>query len=260
MSPAPEPASPFTLREYRGLLQALLQCGYQFVSYAEARAAAGPQPSSQKLCVLRHDCDYAPVNNLAMARLEAELGISTGYFVMLGSPMYNLLAPEFRALFVEILQLGHQLGLHFDERRYPGLSGPELGQAISREAELLGRELGQEVDMVSFHIPSREVLENRVQCPFFHTYDWKALQGFKYLSDSSMNWREGAILPKIQSGEYDRLHLLVHSEWWQEEPGDATERWARMLAGNLNIVQGSLLHHEPTYRARQWQFPLQEAP
>lgn len=61
-----------------------------------------------------HDVDMSPRRALALARLEADEGITATYFVMPSSAFYNLFEREVREPFEAVAALGHRLGLHFD--------------------------------------------------------------------------------------------------------------------------------------------------
>ena len=61
------------------------------------------------------------------------------------------------------MELGHDIGLHFDETSYEDLSVESFEEAIKNEARILNREFGVDVKVVSFHRPSDLTKENRIK-------------------------------------------------------------------------------------------------
>lgn len=47
----------------------------------------------------------------------------------------------------------------------------------------------------------------------------KIFKEFKYVSDSRRRWRED-VMEIIQSGKYDKLHILTHAFWYSDEEKD----------------------------------------
>ena len=77
----------------------------------------------------RHDVDISVHRALALARIEADLGVRATYFFTLHSSFYNLLEPAVAARARELLALGHWLGVHFDVAAYDG----DLEQHVDAE-------------------------------------------------------------------------------------------------------------------------------
>ncbi len=48
-----------------------------------------------------------------------------------------------------------------------------------------------------------------------NSYGKTFFNDFKYLSDSRRRWRE-PVLDIINSGQYDRLHILTHAIWYND--------------------------------------------
>ncbi len=100
--------------------------------------------------------------------------------------------------------------------RYPGVSIRDLKQLIVNEAEILATVLNRDVDVVSMHRPSKEVLEADMQITgMINSYGKTFFNGFKYMSDSRRRWRE-PVEEIISSKRFDRLHLLTHAFWYNE--------------------------------------------
>lgn len=94
----------FTLTMYRRLLEALLQSGYTFQTFAGFLETPAP-----KAVVLRHDVDKRPGFALAMAKLEAALGVVASYYFRVVEASYD------EAAMREIARLGHEIGYHYED-------------------------------------------------------------------------------------------------------------------------------------------------
>lgn len=235
----------FTYEHYSYILRAALDAGYEFIGYDDAR------PNSDRACVLRHDCDNDLTAAVRMAELEAARGIRSTYFLMLRSAQYNALSPSSAALVRRIIDHGHWMGLHFDARPHLESTDEALQDAVDAERKLLSTEFGAPFEVVSFHQPTALILENRVKIRCKNTYDRQDMEGFHYLSDSCMIWKEGCPSYFFAERRKPRLQLLIHPEWWTEDVLDIEGKWQRMLSNNFDVMQTSLLEREKSYPHRQ---------
>ena len=239
---------PFTYDHYRHILRCSLEAGYRFIGYSELRGRPGGESA---FCLLRHDCDNDLTAAARMARIEEEMGVRSTYFVMLRSALYNLMSIPNAELVREIIGRGHWLGLHFDEMYYGAAAPGEVAARADREREWVSQEFGVPVDAVSFHQPSRRVLDNEVRLNCLNTYDRADMEGVYYLSDSCMVWKEGCPSEFFTAKRRPRLQLLIHPEWWTEEEKTVAEKWNQMLENNFELMQQSMLGRESSYNERQ---------
>lgn len=212
----------FTYTAYRGLLNLLRQGGYAFTDYHDYQ-------SHPRCVILRHDIDNSLPQALRLAEIEAEDGVKSTWFVLLRTDFYNPASAAAQKTLRRIRELGHELGLHFDEMAYPqegasctaGSSSTE--ELIRHEADILSDICGCPITTVSMHRPSKATLEADLQIPgMVNSYGQTFFHDFKYLSDSRHRWRE-PVEDIIRDGEYDRLHILTHAFWYHEEDQDITE-------------------------------------
>jgi hypothetical protein len=240
---------PFTYDHFRYILHSTLESDYRFISFAsldEYRRAAG-----RGACLLRHDCDNDLVAAAQMARIEQEFGVRSTYFLMLRSAQYNLLSISNSELVREIIGLGHWIGLHFDELYYRDVSPERLAACADRERDYISSEFNVPVEAISFHQPSRRVLDNEVRLNCLNTYDRHDMRGFHYISDSCMVWKEGCPSEFFRAQRRPLLQLLIHPEWWTEEEMSLQEKWNLMMRHNFELMQQSLLEKERAYPHRQ---------
>jgi peptidoglycan/xylan/chitin deacetylase (PgdA/CDA1 family) len=238
-------ADPFTHARYRALLHSGLTAGFRFVTFADLSEPL----AAEKLCTLRHDCDNDLVAAARIAEIEAEERIPSTYFVMLRSALYNLLAPTNRALVKRILAHGHRLGLHFDASVSVDEPDERITALVDGERRILSEEFGHPVNVVSFHQPSQRILENRIKLNCLNTYDRKDMAGIHYTSDSNLVFRGGEPEWLFAEGAHRKIQILLHPEWWTEEPMPLNEKWNRMLLDNIGLMQESLLQREGTFNS-----------
>src|SRR5438552_7383953 len=81
----------FTLHGYRNLINELLNSGYAFRSFPEARRALNQK---ERFVLMRHDIDFDLEAAEQMSALEEETGVQATYFFMLRTEHYNLLTPR----------------------------------------------------------------------------------------------------------------------------------------------------------------------
>jgi hypothetical protein len=242
---APDAAAPaFTLRDYRAMLEVALESGYAFRGFDDPA-----RDETEPVCLLRHDIDVDLGAALTLAEVEAELGVSATYFVMLRSPVYNLFGRANHRLVQAICGLGHRLGLHYDQGFDPD-PARSLHDWIELEAAVLGDMFGTPIGAVSFHQPGPLVLEEGLRLErLVNTYDRDLLADYAYVSDSNMVWRDRPAIDLFRGRVHPRLHLLIHPVWWVAEmPGTTTmDAFDRALSANWRRSQAQMLETERAY-------------
>ena len=238
----------FTYEQYQNILRSALENGYEFIGF---QALQGCRQRGQKVCLLRHDCDNDLTAAARMARIEEEMGVRSTYFVMLRSPLYNLISIPNTKLVREIIQRGHWIGLHFDEFFYRDTVPEQITDYVERERTALSYEFNVAVDVVSFHQPSKKILNNQIKLNCINTYDLKHMGRVFYLSDSNMTWKKGCPSKVFMSKKFPRVQLLLHPEWWTEKEMAIRQKWNHMMRNNFELMQESLIQRENTYNLIQ---------
>ena len=202
----------FTYSDYSALIGLLREKGYAFSSYVN-------YPGRGRCVILRHDIDYSLEQAVKLARLEKELGVRSTYFVLLSSDFYNPASSSSYRDLHEILDLGHDIGLHFDETAYD-YDRFGIEYYIRKEARILSDLIGVNISSFSLHRPNHFTLETQIRIPgLINSYGEEFFNGFKYLSDSRRRWRE-PVEEIIEKGEYEKLHILTHAFWYHDEERD----------------------------------------
>lgn len=203
----------FTVNSYIELLKQIRECGYHPCTFNNI--------NEKRPCIVRHDVDMSPVKAMEMAELETELGVSSTYFIMTSSDYYNIFTRENSQAIKRIEELGHEIALHYDVTKYDltDEAGDELAQTILDEIEILQKLSVKEIRSFSWHIPRKDMVGKRF--PVYrngkelnNAYDPLYFQGFKYVSDSMMRWRE-PVKEILAAGCYDKIQFLTHPIWYQ---------------------------------------------
>lgn len=88
---------------------------------------------------------------------------------------------------------------------------------IKKEIEMLSEIVGKKINTVSMHRPSKLILDANIQIPnIINSYGKIFFDGFKYVSDSRMHWRED-VLKIVENRQYQSLHILTHPFWYSEK-------------------------------------------
>jgi len=176
----------FSLRHYFKTLYDYILAEYVII----------PNANAKRHVHLRHDVDMSLDAALELAKEENRHDMSATYYIMLHSDLYNATSPESMKQIREIKNLGHQIGLHIDTRYY-----------LPNDFDTLTFIVGSKVTDWRRHFvnltPEFGIPEPRPD-------------GYKYISDSARNWREGCFCKQI--GKYNKMEILTHPEWWIVSP------------------------------------------
>ncbi|MBS5386571.1 MAG: hypothetical protein KHY31_04250 [Clostridiales bacterium] len=240
----------FTLQAYRELLKLIKQKKYQICNYHDYLR-------EDKFVILRHDVDFDLKKAAKFAKLEMEMGVKSVYFILISSDFYNVLSSYNYNCIGEIISYGHEIGLHFDETKYAGMDMKQIKVAIYEEVKLLEAMIGQRIETVSMHRPSKEMLESDLELDYvINTYGKAFFKDIKYISDARMNWRED-VIQILTREENKKIQLLTHPFWYSEEERTITDNLKKFvlraseerykeLDGNLRDLE-SILSREDWY-------------
>lgn len=211
----------FTYDWYRDFLRRLSAEGYEFQSF-DGRLGDGD-------VALRHDIDLSLDAAVAMAQIEAEVGIESTYCVLLTSPLYNPLEGEHREALTEIASLGHDVIPHVSTHAY--WSDGEIPDAEAIERRVAEEQSILETavpigETVSFHRPPSWVLD-RTFDGFQNAYAPAFFSDIGYVADSNQRWREN---PSFVDNLPETLQLLTHPGLWGERDAEFSGRVERAIS------------------------------
>jgi peptidoglycan/xylan/chitin deacetylase (PgdA/CDA1 family) len=182
--------------------------------------------NSIRYFILRHDVDFCPEAALRMAELEAKMGIRASYFVLLSTPYYNLLSEQYLDFPRRLVEMGHEVGLHYDVRVYTAFGRDRLLEALESHSFLLAKLSGKRVKSIAMHNPSISGEDPfRSIKQFINAYDDQYTKEIMYLSDSCGAWRDEAVSVLEIGNIPSCLQLLIHPLFWDRETAN---RWARL--------------------------------
>jgi hypothetical protein len=176
----------------------------------------------------RHDIDYSLDHALTLARIEAQRGLRATYFLLLGSPYYNLFSPAAREQVRELVALGHWIGHHFDPECHAGLQSPgSLEAALAEERGILANLARAPVDVMSFHNPAFSgalAMDRDELGGMINVYGARIRGAYVYCSDSFGYWRHTPLHEVLAQPPSSMLHILTHPVWWRQMPMGSRQR------------------------------------
>lgn len=207
----------FSFADYSRTLRAFRDSGYAvtgFLPYLD-------EPQTQHL-VLRHDIDNDIQQARRVARLDAEAGCSSAFFLRVHARGYNLLSLSSLEAIREMTDLGHEVGLHL-EGGIGDVVGGSMDDWADRQRTVFEAAAGRALEGFSVHEPARMggleyadgLLARWGGTVRYHAYEARfTTPAMKYLSDSSGTWREGHFGHWV--GKEPRFQVLTHPFWWFE--------------------------------------------
>lgn len=121
----------FTLEKYVSIIDASLEANLAIYPVIDWYHLSAVQRSG---IMLRHDVDRRPENALAMAKLEAERGVRSTYYVRIVPQAFH------RETIREIAALGHEIGYHYEDWYLAG-GNPEKAKALFERHLAMVRDL-----------------------------------------------------------------------------------------------------------------------
>jgi peptidoglycan/xylan/chitin deacetylase (PgdA/CDA1 family) len=222
----------FTVDSYRDLL-ATAKLSYVFASYSAI-------PWGERFVLWRHDCDYSLNRAHALACVEAEEGVRATYFLNPHCEFYNLFEKSQYRLVREIIEMGHEIGLHFDAAFHDVSDEVALGQLVASEAELLDGLYGVKPSVFSFHNPFAAHLSYEAESygGLINSYSRRFKTEVPYCSDSNGYWRFRRLHNVLADATDSCLQVLTHPGWWQKTAMSPRQRIFRSVYGRAKATMG----------------------
>jgi hypothetical protein len=193
---------------------------FEVLDYAKKSHVIGPIKDFYKLLehekfiALRHDVDVSVTQALELATLESQHNVSSTYFILLHSPYYNALSNDSIDKIKQMLQLGHEIGLHYDSTFIE--SDDKILDMVTKEARILGNLIKHDITSIAPHnVSITDMKINYEHLNFIDPTDPKILNSVKYISDSVQNWRNNCMCHHIDNES--KLIILTHPIWWSQE-------------------------------------------
>ena len=176
-----------------------------------------------RLLIMRHDLDYPEMKKaLSCAEIENRLGIKATYFVRVHSDDYNPFGFKTYHGLRQILDMGHEIGLHYENLDFCHVTGEDPARVIAKEKELLELILDTKVKGIAGHgdwsgIVNWDFWKDHHYRDFgfeYDAYEGKFMNSMLYIDDSLRRWKEDKCMCSYISGHVPRLYFLAHLFYW----------------------------------------------
>jgi hypothetical protein len=218
----------FTLKGYRNILERASSLGYRIGSFRDFEL-----PVNTPVLLLRHDLDRTLEAAALFGTIEAELGITSTYFVQTACDFYNLLSKDSRKIIAGLAAQGHEIGLHYEAERYLGPLGE---RHLLSDLRLLEDLCGKRVISASQHIPTdnepislADYVKNEAYEPRFTE------PPMTYVSDSLMVWRQATPHDLLQAKA--SFQFLSHPDTWVSSYANMDEALTDMMDREVEGVR-----------------------
>jgi hypothetical protein len=229
----------FTLAGYRNILERASSLGYRIVSFRDLEL-----PANEPVLLLRHDLDRPLEAAALFGAIEAELGVTSTYFVQTACDFYNLLSKDNRRIIASLAAQGHEIGLHYESSRYLGPLGE---RHLLSDLRLLEDLCGQRVISASQHIPTDNepillagYVKNEAYEPRFTE------PPMTYISDSLMVWRQATPHGLLEAKA--SFQFLTHPDTWMAGYANMDDALADMMDREVEKVRARYADLTSYYR------------
>jgi hypothetical protein len=212
----------FSLGLYEETIRKAIELGYEFPTVSQLKNGCGEY---KKFLLLRHDIDSSPRYALEMARLERRLGVQSSYYVLMHSLHYNPAAPPHWDALREIIDLGFEVGLHYETDFFENRNLDPL-QGVLKDVAALEAILHLQIRSVSQHRPASNTFLQKLNEFYVDAYNHDLMQNVRYISDSGFKWRDQSLLDLL--GTEDRIHALIHPLTWSFDGLDMAATYRRI--------------------------------
>jgi len=235
----------FSIQKYSEICSALVNAKYQSITLADYFSKGGLDLTAKKV-LLRHDVDRLSFMSLIMAKIEADIGLTSSY--------YFRLPYTFDPNIIKgIAALGHEVGLHYENLSKERGNLSDAKKSFSNDLIQL-RNLVQ-VKTVTMHGSPASRFDNRDLWKSINLRDFDLLgeaylhidfEKVMYFSDTGRTWEDGKynIRDSIPEGKStiddkpliktsDDLIDLIEKENRNLYLAIHPERWSSSIAGWL---------------------------
>lgn len=216
----------FTEANYRRLIK-IANNNFKFIFYDKYK-----KPGSNILW--RHDVDFSMHRAHKLAKIEAEENVKCTYFLNLHSNFYNLLEEEISSIVTEIIDLGHQIGIHWDSSFYYNLNIGHMHENMKMEKIFLEKLFNVKINSISFHNPDISPvvdINSEIICGMINAYSKYIFDHYKYCSDSNGYWRFERLEDILINSRDTSLQVLTHPAWWTPHTMSPRNRVSRCISG-----------------------------
>jgi hypothetical protein len=219
----------FTLTNYKRLIELALQNGYRFSDYDLEC------DGNQRSIIWRHDVEFSVHIACKMAKIEHDLGVNAHYFVQIHSEFYNTFERGIYDLLLQIRDMGHSIGLHFDSHFWQVNTKSKLECFLQRDKRLLEELLDIEVKSFSYHNTTPQLLEMNelYYAGLLNVYAKEIRTRYRYCTDSTGIWRYERLEDVLNDDSIRLLQVLTHDGMWQDVAMAPRKRVMKCINGRM---------------------------
>ncbi len=202
----------FSFKEYQNILRKM-KSSHRTLSFRDCKELGFDGVMSiDKFVIMRHDIEASIENALKIAKLDASENISSTFFFLLTGD-YNIFSEHDAPKVRDIIELGHDIGLHYDASFLSSFSS-DLPNIITKQSRFIESFFDIKIHAASCHKPMRYGKLSDTG-DLIDPYDRNYMTQIKYISDSNQAWREGGILKNLD--DFDKIQLLTHDICWSKD-------------------------------------------
>ena len=219
----PGQSTDFSYTSFRRLLYAARS---HFVAHRLSEAPDVLPNNGTPILFLRHDIKLSLGKALRMAEIEHEHNLCATYMVRSDSPLYSLDGRQARLFLLDLVQMGHEVGLHFDLAHETGQSSSYLRLVeteIRAACERIEQIICRPVRSLSFQRPIPLLFGGHLLVNGRVNADASELRS-GCISDSGGSWRNGNPISQMAQLVGPVLQLILHPIWWGDENAAAPQR------------------------------------
>ena len=214
----------YSLFAYRSVLEAAKRRRAAFVPFTMSMAE-----SEVPHIYLRHDVDFSLEMATLLAAANADLGVSGTFFLLLRSPVYNLLSDAARHAIERLLGLGQRLGLHVAVPAGLPQSPTALRELVLSDFEMARGQVPELDPVFAWHNTTPELLRLGLDLEvpgLVNAYSERLFKHIPYRSDTGMRYDVDAWLAMMLE-PWATAQLLFHPELWVGGGATPTDALAR---------------------------------
>jgi hypothetical protein len=218
----------FNIPELVNILTKIKNSGYHFAKFPNKKETIKLKGD----ILLRHDIDFSLTAAKKIAIEEYNLGICSTFFVYLNTPFYNIAFKKDKDIIEEIISLGHDVALHFDDNS---------DSNVKDEIEILRRMYPKaRTDIISLHKPTINKMKKELvhNYPITTTYDVSFFANINYLSDSRCDFDMKALNSVVLSNK--SFQLLLHPIWWFYEGDTLEQKFNKLCSLKMNEIHDNI--------------------
>lgn len=208
----------FSYSHYRQILKEALRNDFVLTSFRDFEK----NKKNPKIIILRHDIDYSPQRALVLAKIENKLSIKSTYFIRVHGEYYHPFDRINYPIFQQIINLKHEIGLHFEARNLSLIFDVDMVELFLREKKILENVFDFKIESASEH-GDLDNTKNFWQNHFFtrinkakvgikHFPQEKKYRDFHYISDSRQQWIDGCLCRNLE--KFKKIQALIHPDLW----------------------------------------------